>query len=157
MRCRKNQATLTATEKAKFVAALLGMKASGKYDQYVAIHEAAMNSPMMYAHRGPAFPAWHRELLRRFELDLQAIDATVRHPIHWGSACSSNNPPSHARSASSPTVSAASPVAGSRMPQPPQTEWLRSSRPKACCGTWRSRRRAAGRPKCFTIRARRCT
>ncbi len=82
MRCRKNQATLTATEKAKFVAALLAMKASGKYDQYVAIHEAAMNSPMMYAHRGPAFPAWHRELLRRFELDLQAIDATVTLP-YW--------------------------------------------------------------------------
>ena len=35
--------------------------------------------------------------------------------------------------------------------------WLRSSRPRACCGTWRRRRRAAGRPRCFTIRGKPCT
>ncbi len=31
MRCRKNQATLTAQEKSRFVAAVLALKANGKY------------------------------------------------------------------------------------------------------------------------------
>jgi len=78
MRCRKNQATLTAQEKARFVAAVLALKANGTYDQYVALHVNNMPS----AHRGPAFFPWHREMLRRFELDLQAIDSTVTLP-YW--------------------------------------------------------------------------
>jgi tyrosinase len=82
MRCRKNQASLSASEKSRYVAAVLALKANGKYDQYVADHEAAMNSPAMYAHRGPAFLPWHREFVRRFEMDLQAVDATVTVP-YW--------------------------------------------------------------------------
>jgi tyrosinase len=78
MRCRKNQATLTAQEKARFVAAVLALKANGTYDQYVALH--VNNMPA--AHRGPAFFPWHREMLRRFELDLQAIDSSVTLP-YW--------------------------------------------------------------------------
>jgi tyrosinase len=78
LRCRKNQATLTTSERARYVAAVLGLKASGKYDQYVQQHMNAMND----AHRGPAFFPWHREFLRRFELDLQAIDASVTLP-YW--------------------------------------------------------------------------
>ena len=78
MRCRKNQSTLTAQEKARFVAAVLALKANGTYDQYVALHVNNMPS----AHQGPAFFPWHRELLRRFELDLQAIDSTVTLP-YW--------------------------------------------------------------------------
>src|SRR5262245_23388496 len=78
MRCRKNQATLTAQEKARFVAAVLALKANGTYDQYVALHVNNMPS----AHRAPAFFPWHREMLRRFELDLQAIDSSVTLP-YW--------------------------------------------------------------------------
>jgi len=78
MRCRKNQATLTAQEKSRFVAAVLALKANGTYDQYVAQH--VNNMPA--AHRGPAFFPWHRELLRRFELDLQAVDSSVTLP-YW--------------------------------------------------------------------------
>ena len=78
MRCRKNQATLTAQEKSRFVAAVLALKANGTYDQYVALH--VNNMPA--AHRGPAFFPWHRELLRRFELDLQAVDSSVTLP-YW--------------------------------------------------------------------------
>ncbi len=39
----------------------------------------------------------------------------------------------------------------------PRTQWLRFSRPRASCGTWRSPRPAGGRPRCFTIRANTCT
>ncbi|MDF0675978.1 MAG: tyrosinase family protein [Nitrospira sp.] len=78
LRCRKNQATLTAQEKGHYVAAVLALKANGKYDQYVQEHINAMND----AHRGPAFLPWHREYLRRFELDLQTIDSSVTLP-YW--------------------------------------------------------------------------
>lgn len=78
LRCRKNQSTLTAAEKSRFVAAVLTLKASGAYDQYVADHMGAM----LDAHRGPAFFPWHREFLRRFELALQKIDAGVTLP-YW--------------------------------------------------------------------------
>lgn len=78
LRCRKNQATLTATEKSRFVAAVLALKANGTYDRYVDDHVNFMAS----AHRGPAFFPWHREYLRRLELDLQAIDSTVTLP-YW--------------------------------------------------------------------------
>lgn len=76
--CRKNQSTLTSTEKSRFVAAVLALKASGKYDTYVQQHMDFMSS----AHRAPAFLPWHREFLRRFELDLRAIDSSVTLP-YW--------------------------------------------------------------------------
>jgi tyrosinase len=76
--CRKNQSTLTSTEKARFVAAVLALKASGKYDTYVQQHMDFMSS----AHRSSAFLPWHREYLRRFELDLRAIDSSVTLP-YW--------------------------------------------------------------------------
>jgi hypothetical protein len=78
MLCRKNQATLTAQEKSRFVAAVLTLKANGKYDQYVTDHRDFA----MGAHRGPAFLPWHRELLRRFEQDLQSVDSSVTLP-YW--------------------------------------------------------------------------
>jgi tyrosinase len=78
LRCRKNQATLTAAEKSHFVAAVLALKANGTYDKYVDDHRNFMSS----AHRGPAFLPWHREFLRRFELDLQAINSSVTLP-YW--------------------------------------------------------------------------
>lgn len=78
MLCRKNQAMLTASEKARFVAAVLALKADGTWDQFVAVHDAAH----LAAHRGPAFLPWHREYLRRLELELQRIDSTVTLP-YW--------------------------------------------------------------------------
>lgn len=78
MLCRKNQATLTAQEKSRFVAAVLALKANGKYDQYVADHRDFA----MGAHRGPGFLPWHREFLRRCEQDLQSVDSGVTLP-YW--------------------------------------------------------------------------
>jgi len=75
---RKNQSTLTATEKSRYVVAVLALKASGKYDQYVSDHVNFMSG----AHRGPGFFAWHREYLRRFEVDLRAVDSTISLP-YW--------------------------------------------------------------------------
>jgi tyrosinase len=77
-RCRKNQATLSQPEKDRFVAAVLALKANGQYDQFVTDH---MNF-MAGAHRGPAFLPWHRQYLRKFELALQTIDASVTLP-YW--------------------------------------------------------------------------
>lgn len=84
LRLRKSVNSLTSSEKANLVTAIKALKANGKYDQYVNIHNSAIgqatlmpgenpSDPSFYrnvAHRGPAFSPWHREMLRRFELDL---------------------------------------------------------------------------------------
>jgi Common central domain of tyrosinase len=101
---RKNQASLSTEEKERFVAALLAVKASGKYDEYVKTHlnmghrhhtgpkrgqmkmpprgMAGTGSMGHMIHGNPTFLPWHRELLRRLELDLQAVDASVTVP-YW--------------------------------------------------------------------------
>lgn len=83
MGVRKNQAALSVSEKGRFIAAVLQLKANRKYDEYVSQHLNAMNDMAnMPAHGGPAFLPWHREFLRRFELDLQRIDPSVTIP-YW--------------------------------------------------------------------------
>ena len=89
MGCRKNQATLTGPEKTAFVNAVLALKQApsqmglvSRYDDYVQTHRNSMTGGNNWAHRRPAFLPWHREYLRRFEQDLQAIDPTVNLP-YW--------------------------------------------------------------------------
>src|SRR5438094_3880367 len=91
MNCRRNLKSLTTTEKQDFIRAVLAMKRNGKYDKYVVWHSQAMNkatppndSPnhRNAAHRGPAFFPWHREFIRRFELDLQSEVPGVTLP-YW--------------------------------------------------------------------------
>lgn len=90
MGCRKNQAAMTPTERAAFVDAVLALKTTvpsqlglgNRYDDYVRIHMDSMAAGAGWAHRGPAFGPWHRELLRRFEKDLQAVDPSVSLP-YW--------------------------------------------------------------------------
>lgn len=78
MGCRKNLTRLTLAERQAFVNAVLQLKTNGDYDKYVTMHQGAGG----HGHGGPAFFPWHREYLRRFEQELQAIDASVNLP-YW--------------------------------------------------------------------------
>ena len=86
MGVRKNQALLTATERAAFIAAVKAVKANGIYDIFVEQHRTAMldggTNSVDPAHLGPAFLPWHREYLHRFELELQKLDPNVTLP-YW--------------------------------------------------------------------------
>lgn len=90
MLLRKNQAALTVGERTAYVNAVLALKNSvpsqmglaGRYDDYVQMHMDSMMANPGWAHGRPAFLPWHREFLRRFELDLQAVDPTVTLP-YW--------------------------------------------------------------------------
>ncbi|GJF30502.1 hypothetical protein KNE206_32020 [Kitasatospora sp. NE20-6] len=75
---RRNQAMLSRKEKAEYVQAVLRLKKTGVYDNYVTEHAAIT----YYGHGGPSFLPWHREFLRRFELALQEVDSTVTLP-YW--------------------------------------------------------------------------
>lgn len=104
MAVRKNVASLTSAEKTALVAAIKGLKSSGKYNEYVVRHVQAMNtatpstvstSVRNAAHRGPAFLPWHREYLRLYELDLQAEagDQSLGLPYwDWSSDAALPNP-----------------------------------------------------------------
>lgn len=95
MNIRKNISTMTTAEKTAFVNALLALKADttsprpaaansagakNRYDVYVWVHSMVMNG----AHKGAAFTPWHREFLRQFELELQAVTGNPRITIpYW--------------------------------------------------------------------------
>ncbi|MCO6434795.1 tyrosinase family protein [Nitrosomonas nitrosa] len=91
MKCRKNVRNLTQAEKNDFVRACKGLKGlpsllhpgtQSRYDDYVEVHLNAMNSNPNWGHGDRAFLPWHRELLYRFEKDLQSIVPGVRIP-YW--------------------------------------------------------------------------
>ncbi|RSS39477.1 tyrosinase MelC2 [Streptomyces sp. WAC08241] len=86
MTVRKNQATLTADEKRRFVDALLELKRSGRYDAFVTTHNAFIMGDTddgdRVGHRSPSFLPWHRRFLLEFEAALKSVDATVTLP-YW--------------------------------------------------------------------------
>ena len=101
MGIRKNFLYLTSDERDQFFEALLKMKAHivnpmasaadqySVYDQLASLHWAVFNvslnqnGPFVNAgHQGPAFLSWHRELLLRFEVALQAEVPGVMLP-YW--------------------------------------------------------------------------
>ncbi|MFJ8588320.1 tyrosinase family protein [Streptomyces sp. NPDC093595] len=86
MTVRKNQAQLTATEKKRFVDALLELKRSGRYDTFVSTHNdfimSDTDSGDRVGHRSPSFLPWHRKFLLQFEQALQAVDPSVALP-YW--------------------------------------------------------------------------
>ncbi|MFF2572796.1 tyrosinase family protein [Streptomyces sp. NPDC058084] len=86
MTVRKNQATLTADEKRRFVNALLELKRTGRYDTFVTTHNAFIMSDTdtsdRVGHRSPSFLPWHRRFLIEFERALQSVDASVTLP-YW--------------------------------------------------------------------------
>lgn len=97
MNVRKNVRFMSGTEKTAFVNAVLALKADttsprpaaansagalNRFDVYVWIHSLVMDG----AHKGPAFTPWHREFLRQFELELQAVSGNPRMTIpYWDS------------------------------------------------------------------------
>jgi tyrosinase len=93
MGLRKEVRSLNSEDRKTFVAALLNLKKSGRYDQYVHWHHAVMvpsigpSEPAdpdyrNGAHRGPSFLPWHREFLLQVEADLQKIDPAITIP-YW--------------------------------------------------------------------------
>ncbi|MEU1279719.1 tyrosinase family protein [Streptomyces sp. NPDC005805] len=86
MTVRKNQALLTADEKRRFVAALLELKRSGRYDAFVTTHNGFImgdtDQGPRVGHRSPSFLPWHRRFLIEFEQALQSVDSTVALP-YW--------------------------------------------------------------------------
>lgn len=78
MGCRKNLTTLTPAERTAFVNAFITLMDNGTTQTYADIHAGAG----VHGHGGPAFVAWHREFVRRFELDLQSVDPNVALP-YW--------------------------------------------------------------------------
>lgn len=93
MRIRKNVAHLSASEKAAFVKAVVGLKGRpsvlhpgepgfSRFDDYPEIHMNAMMANPGWAHRGPGFFPWHRELLLQFENELVSVDSSVTIP-YW--------------------------------------------------------------------------
>jgi tyrosinase len=83
---RKNQRNLTRSEKRRLVGALLGLKRSGRYDEFVRMHgeyyvSDAEDRPRA-AHMTPSFFPWHRRFLLEFEQALQEIDSGVSVP-YW--------------------------------------------------------------------------
>ncbi|VDL63901.1 unnamed protein product [Nippostrongylus brasiliensis] len=73
--------------------AMWAIKRSGVYDDIARIHASVASTGS--AHSGPAFLPWHREYLKRMELALRSVDATVAIP-YWDSTLDSRIPvPKH--------------------------------------------------------------
>jgi tyrosinase len=88
---RENFYSLDDDHKKDFINAIVELKRRGIYDQYVVWHAQTMsimtkqpmeNTERNAAHKGPIFLPWHREFLRRFELDLQKIKPGILLP-YW--------------------------------------------------------------------------
>ena len=84
---RRNQADLNAWERKAFIKAVRQLQSTYRpgseitiYDEYVMMHIMAMMDSDI--HDGPVFFPWHRQYLRYFELELQAVNPAVTIP-YW--------------------------------------------------------------------------
>ena len=106
---RKNVRYLSDAERRRFIAAVLALKAEigpsniSTYDGHVRRHAQAMTRATRLpdrwwehnqAHRGPAFPPWHRQYILAFERDLQRIanDPNLGLP-YWDWTQDAGDPP----------------------------------------------------------------
>ncbi|MFF3494389.1 tyrosinase family protein [Streptomyces sp. NPDC002795] len=83
---RQNQRTLTKAQKRRFVDAVLAVKRSGRYDEFVRMHidfyVGDGDGGLRVAHMTPSFFPWHRKFLLEFERALQRVDPGVTVP-YW--------------------------------------------------------------------------
>jgi len=70
MAIRKDANTLSSAERAELVAAILELKRTGIYDQFVLRHS---NAVMSSIHQSPAFLPWHRRYIWDYEKELQRV------------------------------------------------------------------------------------
>lgn len=80
MRVRKNYRSLTTTERDRFVQALFQLKTNGTVDQFAADHAKHFH----HIHGTSFFLPWHREFIRRFEVELQKVHSDNTIP-YWSS------------------------------------------------------------------------
>jgi tyrosinase len=81
MGVRKNYRNLTDVERDRFVQALFHVKSTGLVDQFAEIHRRHF---LMNIHRSSHFLPWHREMLLRFERELQRFHPDITIP-YWDS------------------------------------------------------------------------
>ncbi|MER5563187.1 MULTISPECIES: tyrosinase family protein [unclassified Streptomyces] len=83
---RKNQRDLTSAERKAFVNAVLELKRSGAYDEFVRTHIEFYvpdgDDGLRVAHMTPSFLPWHRQFLLEFERALQKVNSRVTVP-YW--------------------------------------------------------------------------
>ncbi|MFH0519517.1 tyrosinase family protein [Streptomyces sp. M41] len=83
---RKNVTKLTATERRRFVQAMLEVKRRGEYDEFVRLHIAHFvgdgDRGLRAAHMTPSFLPWHRQFLLDLENALRRVDSSVTVP-YW--------------------------------------------------------------------------
>ncbi|MFF9812080.1 tyrosinase family protein [Streptomyces sp. NPDC014006] len=83
---RKNVSTLTASERRRFVNALLELKRRGEYDEFVRMHIEFYapdgGNGLRTAHMAPSFLPWHRRFLLELERALRRVDSSVTVP-YW--------------------------------------------------------------------------
>ena len=81
MRCRRDHRDLTPAERARYVAALYDAKARGVVDAFADEHQVHFS----HGHSHSSFLPWHREFIRRFEVELQTYDRRVM-LCYWNSS-----------------------------------------------------------------------
>ncbi|MVO88914.1 tyrosinase family protein [Streptomyces sp. p1417] len=83
---RRNQRSLSRAERRRFVGAVLGLKRSGAYDDFVRRHidhyVSDGDDRLRAAHMTPTFLPWHRRFLLDFERALRRVDGGVTVP-YW--------------------------------------------------------------------------
>ncbi|OIJ69373.1 tyrosinase family protein [Streptomyces mangrovisoli] len=83
---RKDVSTLTRAEKQRLVKALLEIKRTGEYDEFVRTHleyyTADGEKGLRTAHMAPSFLPWHRKFLLELESALRRVDGSVTVP-YW--------------------------------------------------------------------------
>ncbi|MDQ1539196.1 MAG: hypothetical protein QOE58_3589 [Actinomycetota bacterium] len=82
MGLRKDYRNLTATERTRFLTALKKLKSNGVVGQYASMHAGHFN---MSIHKSSHFLPWHREMLLRFERELQKTHPDIAIP-YWDSS-----------------------------------------------------------------------